>query len=269
MLNLQAARVSTAKPILRGVDLTRQRGRGARHHGAQRLGQEHARPGAGRAAPATRSPAARCSTTGRTCWRWRRRSGPARASSSPSNIRSRSPACRNTYFLRAAFNAVRKHRGLEELDAMDFLTLLEDKAEAGRAGRGPAQPARQRRLLGRREEAQRDPPDGGARAAPGDPRRDRLRARHRRAARSWPTGSTRCAARDRAIMLVTHYQRLLDYIVPDFVHVLSAGGSSSRATSRSPSNWKRTATRGSKPARPDAPRTRERHGVPGFHRDAA
>jgi len=33
----------------------------------------------------------------------------------------------------------------------------------------------------------------------------------------------RCAARERAMILVTHYQRLLDYVVPDFVHVLSQG----------------------------------------------
>ncbi len=56
----------------------------------------------------------------------------------------------------------------------------EDGAPAD--GRGLRQPVRQRRLLGRREEAPRDAPDGGPRARDGDPRRDRLRARHRRAA---------------------------------------------------------------------------------------
>ena len=40
---------------------------------------------------------------------------------------------------------------------------------------------------------------------------------------SWRTGSTPCAGPDRAIVVVTHYQRLLNYIVPDFVHVLVDG----------------------------------------------
>ena len=66
--------------------------------------------------------------------------------------------------------------------------------EARRDGREVAAARRQRGLLRRREEAQRDPPDGGARAAARDPRRDRLGPRHRRAARSSPTASTRCAA---------------------------------------------------------------------------
>ena len=55
----------------------------------------------------------------------------------------------------------------------------------------------------------------------GDSRRDRLRARHRRAQDCRRQASTRCASPERAIIVVTHYQRLLDYIVPDYVHVLS------------------------------------------------
>ena len=43
------------------------------------------------------------------------------------------------------------------------------------------------------------------------------------ALRSSPTASTRCAAEKRAVLVITHYQRLLDYIVPDFVHVLADG----------------------------------------------
>ena len=65
---------------------------------------------------------------------------------------------------------------------MEFLDVVEEKAEAGADGPGDAQPLREQRLLGRREEAQRDPADGGARAEAGDPRRDRLGPRHRRAA---------------------------------------------------------------------------------------
>ena len=82
---------------------------------------------------------------------------------------------------------------------MDFLALVREKMQARRDGRDVPEPRGQRGLLGRREEAQRDPPDGGARAAARDPRRDRLRPRHRRAARSSPTASTRCAAPERAI----------------------------------------------------------------------
>ena len=75
------------------------------------------------------------------------------------------PGVSNTYFLKAALNAVRKHRGLPELDAMDFLDLVAREDEAGGDGRVAAQPAGQRGLLRRREEAQRDLPDGRARAA--------------------------------------------------------------------------------------------------------
>ncbi len=66
--------------------------------------------------------------------------------------------------------------------------------EAPRHGRGAAEPPGQRRVLRRREEAQRDPPDGRARADAGHPRRDRLRPRHRRAQGRRRTASTRCAA---------------------------------------------------------------------------
>ena len=101
----------------------------------------------------------------------------------------------NAYFLKAALNAVRKHRGEQELDAVEFMQLVREKAKLARDGSGDAEPLGQRGLLGRREEAQRDLPDGRARAAAGDPRRDRLGPRHRRAARSSRTASTRCAAR--------------------------------------------------------------------------
>jgi Fe-S cluster assembly ATP-binding protein len=58
---------------------------------------------------------------------------------------------------------------------------------------------------------------------PGAARRDGFRPRHRRAARSSRRASTACAAPERSIVLVTHYQRLLDYIEPDRVHVLADG----------------------------------------------
>ena len=100
--------------------------------------------------------------------------------------------------------------------------------------------ARQCRLLRRREEAQRDPADGAAGAEALRARRDQFRPRHRRAARSWPTASTRCARPSARFLVITHYQRLLNYIVPDIVHVLSKGrivqdrrqGAGARARSR-------------------------------------
>ena len=122
----------------------------------------------------------------------------------------------------------------------------QEKVEARRDGRSAAQPRRQRGLLRRREEAQRDLPDGGARADARDPRRDRLRSRHRRA-EDRRRGRQRAARRRSArFIVITHYQRLLDYIVPDFVHVLADGPHRhSPATRSSRSSSKRRATPGS------------------------
>ena len=86
------------------------------------------------------------------------------------------PGVNNAYFLKAALNAMRKHRGQPELDAMEFLQLVKEKAKLLDIDQSMLNRAGQRGLLGRREEAQRDLPDGGARAEAGDPRRDRLRA---------------------------------------------------------------------------------------------
>ena len=125
---------------------------------------------------------------------------------------------------KAALNARRRQAGQPEIDAFDFLALVQ-AAHAGHADRRELPVARrQRGLLRRREEAQRDPADAGA------------------ANRSWrcstrpirASTSTRCKvvaarrqlaalARSAAILLITHYQRLLDYIVPDQVHVLARG----------------------------------------------
>jgi Fe-S cluster assembly ATP-binding protein len=61
---------------------------------------------------------------------------------------------------------------------------------------------------------------------------------------------------DRAIIVVTHYQRLLDYIVPDFVHVLSAAALSAPAARNWPSSSKPRATAGSKLESPGPPAPR-------------
>ena len=72
------------------------------------------------------------------------------------------PGVTNTYFLKAALNAIRKHRGLEELDAVEFLELVKEKMKLVEMDPDAAQPPRERGLLRRREEAERDLPDGRA-----------------------------------------------------------------------------------------------------------
>ena len=88
--------------------------------------------------------------------------------------------------------------------------------------RRPAQAAGQRGLLRRREETQRDLPDGRARPEAGHPRRDRLRPGHRRPAHRGRRRQ-RPAEQGPGHPVITHYQRLLNYIVPDYVHVLVDG----------------------------------------------
>ena len=106
------------------------------------------------------------------------------------------PGVSNMYFLKAALNTIRKHQGEPELDAMDFLNAGARKDDADGDGPGAAQPSGEHRLLGRREEAQRDFPDGGAGAEAGDAGRDRFGPRHRRAEAG--RGRRECAARRRS-----------------------------------------------------------------------
>ena len=134
------------------------------------------------------------------------------------------PGVSNVQFLREALNAQRKARGRRA--AVGRRVPQAGAREGGAAAdrHGHAQAAGERRLLGRREEARRDGPDGHPRSRARGARRDRLRPRHRRAARSSARASTRsCASPTRRVLLITHYQRLLDYVQPDFVHVLAGG----------------------------------------------
>jgi Fe-S cluster assembly ATP-binding protein len=132
------------------------------------------------------------------------------------------PGVSNTYFLRAALNAVRKHRGLEEFDAMDFLTLLREKAklldmdepllcrsvnEGFSGGEKKRNEILQMAVL-EPKLAILDETDSGLDI-------DALKI--------VANGVNAVRAPARAIVVVTHYQRLLNYIVPDFVHVLSSG----------------------------------------------
>jgi Fe-S cluster assembly ATP-binding protein len=132
------------------------------------------------------------------------------------------PGVSNAYFLKAALNAIRKHRGLAELDAMEFLVLVKEKMS--RLGMDPA-------LLNR-------PVNEGF--SGGEKKRNEIlqmavlepklaildetdSGLDIDALRIVADGVTAMRGRDRAILVVTHYQRLLNYIVPDVVHVLVDG----------------------------------------------
>ncbi len=132
------------------------------------------------------------------------------------------PGVTNAYFLRMAFNEVRKARGLDELDPMDFLDLLEEKLKVVEWGPEIMERAVNFGFSGgekKRNEilqmavlepklAILDETDSGLDI-------DALRI--------VADGVNKLRSPERAIILVTHYQRLLDYIVPDFVHVLAGG----------------------------------------------
>jgi Fe-S cluster assembly ATP-binding protein len=132
------------------------------------------------------------------------------------------PGVSNLYFLRAALNAKRKHRGLDEMDAMDFLALVRDKMrlvemdeaflhrsvnEGFSGGEKKRNEIFQMAVLEPRL-AILDETDSGLDI-------DALKI--------VANGVNLLRAPDRATVVVTHYQRLLDYIVPDRVHVLSEG----------------------------------------------
>ena len=132
------------------------------------------------------------------------------------------PGVTNAYFLRASYNAVQKARGLEELDPMEFLDLLEERLKLVEWGPEIMERAVNFGFSGgekKRNEilqmavlepklAVLDETDSGLDI-------DALRIVAK--------GVNALRRPDSATLLVTHYQRLLDYIVPDQVHVLAAG----------------------------------------------
>jgi Fe-S cluster assembly ATP-binding protein len=132
------------------------------------------------------------------------------------------PGVTNAYFLRMAYNEVRKARGLEELDPIDFYDLLEEKLKVVRWGPDVMERAVNFGFSGgekKRNEilqmavleprlAILDETDSGLDID---------------AMRIVADGVNQLRRPDHATILVTHYQRLLDYIVPDFVHVLADG----------------------------------------------
>ena len=133
-----------------------------------------------------------------------------------------SPGVANNYFLRTAVNAVREHRGEEELDAIDFLTLLKEKMKLvempedmmsraineGFSGGEKKRNEILQMLLLEPSFCILDETDSGLDI-------DALRI--------VANGVNQMRSPDRAMLVITHYQRLLDYIVPDHVHVLSGG----------------------------------------------
>jgi Fe-S cluster assembly ATP-binding protein len=128
----------------------------------------------------------------------------------------------NTYFLKAALNSTRKHRGEQELDAVEFMQLIRAKAKALEMDQAMLNRSVNEGFSGgekKRNEifqmavleprlAILDETDSGLDI-------DALKI--------VSTGVNALRAPERAIVVVTHYQRLLNYIVPDVVHVLNDG----------------------------------------------
>jgi Fe-S cluster assembly ATP-binding protein len=128
----------------------------------------------------------------------------------------------NVYFLKAAMNAMRKHRGEPELDAIDFLALVKEKAKVVDIDESLIKRPVNEGFSGgekKRNEifqmavldpvlAILDETDSGLDID---------------ALRTVANGVNQLRSPERAMVLVTHYQRLLDYIVPDVVHVLVEG----------------------------------------------
>jgi Fe-S cluster assembly ATP-binding protein len=132
------------------------------------------------------------------------------------------PGVRNNYFLKTALNSIRKYRGEPELDAMDFLSLLKEKMHELKIDESFASRAVNEGFSGgekKRNEilqmaildpklAIMDETDSGLDI-------DALKI--------VADGVNALRGPDRAIVVITHYQRLLNYIVPDVVHVLMKG----------------------------------------------
>ena len=132
------------------------------------------------------------------------------------------PGISNAYFLRAAYNEIRKAKGLEEVDSMDFLDLLEEKlrlvewgpeimSRAVNSGFSGGEKKRNEIL----QMAVLDPKLAILDETDSGLDIDALRI---------VAGGVNALRRpDKATIVVTHYQRLLNYIVPDRVHVLAGG----------------------------------------------
>tara|TARA_B100000953_G_scaffold293397_1_gene281867 strand:- start:1563 stop:2318 length:756 start_codon:yes stop_codon:yes gene_type:complete len=132
------------------------------------------------------------------------------------------PGVNNTYFLKSALNAQRKYRGEDEIDAMDFMDIISDKIK----------------LLNLKDSLLKRPVNEGF--SGGEKKRNEIfqmavlepklalldetdSGLDIDALKIVANGVNAMKNEDRAIIVVTHYQRLLNYIIPDFVHVLVDG----------------------------------------------
>ena len=132
------------------------------------------------------------------------------------------PGVNSTYFLKAALNEIRKHKGEQELDAMEFLALVKQKMK----------------LLELNEDLLKRPVNEGF--SGGEKKRNEIfqmavlepklaildetdSGLDIDALKVVAAGVNKLKHADNAQLVITHYQRLLDYIIPDFVHVLFDG----------------------------------------------
>jgi Fe-S cluster assembly ATP-binding protein len=132
------------------------------------------------------------------------------------------PGITNSYFLRAAVNEIRVSRGLEELDAMDFASLLKEKMELINVD-----PSFAERFVNFGFSGGEKKRNEILQLAIMEPRLAILDETDSGldidALRIVSEGVNKLRTPNRAFIVVTHYQRLLDHIVPDFVHVLYKG----------------------------------------------
>jgi len=132
------------------------------------------------------------------------------------------PGVTNNYFLRASVNAIRKHKGLPELDAAGFLKLVREKLK----------------VLHMPDDLMKRPVNEGF--SGGEKKRNEIfqmailepklcildetdSGLDIDALKTVAEGVNTLRSKDRAVLVITHYQRLLEHIVPDFVHVLYNG----------------------------------------------
>jgi Fe-S cluster assembly ATP-binding protein len=132
------------------------------------------------------------------------------------------PGVNNSYFLKEALNAVRKHKGLEQLDAIDFLALIKQKVK----------------IVEMDESFLNRPVNEGF--SGGEKKRNEIfhmavldpilsildetdSGLDIDALKTVSEGVNKLRTKDNATIVVTHYQRLLNYIVPDVVHVMKEG----------------------------------------------
>ncbi len=132
------------------------------------------------------------------------------------------PGVSNMYFLRTAVNAIRKHRGHDEMDAIDFMQLIKEKAQ----------------LLGLNEALLARPVNEGF--SGGEKKRNEIvqmavldpklcildetdSGLDIDALKAVANGINAMRSPERAMIVVTHYQRLLNYVEPDYVHVMADG----------------------------------------------